>query len=205
MTDEYAARETWLRKLGEAFAPHIEAAASEVTGESVAFGKWRVSCGWPKSGRGAIGECWHGECSGDAAREIFISPELGTPEEVGHVLAHEMVHAILPEGVGHKKPFPAIVKALGLEGKPTSTVSGPGFEVWAAPLMSALGDYPHAAMTAPTRAGTKKTYLIKATAPCCGNVLRLTQKVIDASGLPYCGCSGEFVQYTADMPEEGEE
>lgn len=196
-----ATREAWLRKVGAAMVPHIEAYATTVTGKKAKFGKWRVSCGWPSKGglpgnkRRVRGQCWDKSVSGDTTAEIYISPVEAKAAEVADILAHELIHALLGCEVGHKAPFPQIAKAMGLEGKATATVGGPQFWAWAGPIVKAAGPYPHSALT--PRMGDKvaKTYLIKAEAPCCGAVLRLTQKVIDGSGLPFCGCSGETVQY----------
>jgi hypothetical protein len=196
-----ANREAWLKKVGTAMVPHIERFAKEATGSPIKFKQWRVSCGWPSKGglpgnkRRVRGQCWDSSVSGDSNCEIYISPVEAEAREVADILAHELVHALLGTAIGHKAPFPQIVKAMGLHGKPTATFAGPEFWTWAGPILEKAGEYPHAALSPRNRGKVAKTYLIKATAPCCGSVLRLTQKVIDNSGLPLCGCSGEAISY----------
>lgn len=197
-------REEWLNRVGAEMVPHIERIASEVTGKPQKFGKWRVSCGWPSKGglpgskRRVRGQCWDKSVSGDTTAEIYISPVEAVADEVADILAHELVHALLGCAIGHKRPFPQIVKAMGLEGKATATYAGPEFWDWARPIVQKAGAYPHAALAPSPAQKVAKTYLLKASAPCCGSVIRLTQKVLDESGAPFCGCSGEPQQYELD-------
>lgn len=94
-------REAWLTRATEALIRLFEAPPR---------GPWRVTCGWP-SRRGTaaksrvIGECWSPMASGDRTIEIIISIALDDALEVLAVLAHELAHAHLPEGTGHRAPF----------------------------------------------------------------------------------------------------
>jgi len=85
-------------------------------------------------------------------RHLFIRPTLkaGNLEntlDIFQVLAHEVCHAVLPVGTGHKTGFSnLIIKMLGAEGKPTATVRGGAFDKWAKPVVSKLGLVPHIAI-----------------------------------------------------------
>jgi len=61
---------------------------------------------------------------------IVISPRVWTGElEMLGVLAHEMVHACLPAGTKHKKPFKQLAGAIGLT--PTKEADpAEGFRTW---------------------------------------------------------------------------
>jgi hypothetical protein len=185
-------REGWLLAAVEELRPLFAEQGHEI--ENV-----RVSVGFPKGGRGkgahAIGQCWHRVASADEHHEIFISPELADAARVLDVLAHEVAHAVLPDGTAHKRPFAALVRAIGLEGKATATVAGEAFLAWAAEPLAKLGAYPHATLTpGGTVNGTPKqtTRMLKLECPSCGMVMRTTAKWLDAAGLPTCADGAEF-------------
>ena len=158
--------------------------------------KVRVSCGFP-GGRGnkrtTIGQCWQPAASADNHHEIFISPRIADGGEVLAILAHELCHAALPPGTGHKKPFATLAYSLGLEGKPTATVAGPAFKQYSDGLMASLGAYPHGALS-DAGSGIKKqtTRMIKCTCAECGYTVRTTAKWL-AVGVPHCPEHGEMV------------
>lgn len=162
----------------------------------------RVSCGFP-AGRGAknkemIGQCWQPAASADDHYEIFISPKLDDGEEVLSTLAHEICHAVLPLGTGHKKPFKTLAYAIGLEGKATATVAGPAFKQYAADTLKILGQYPHGKLTAEL-SGVKKqsTRMVKCECTTCGYTVRTTKKWL-AVGVPHCPNHGEMIAETGD-------
>jgi hypothetical protein len=80
---------------------------------------------------------------------------------------------------------------MGLEGKATATVAGAGFAEWARGLDAKLGTYPHDELVPLLEVKKQGTRMLKLEAPCCGYVVRTTQKWIDA-GLPSCPCGTEF-------------
>jgi len=85
--DDEPTRESWLLSAIDRMARSLFPAFKQPP--------WRVTCGWPKGVRGgkhAIGQCWPTTASADGTHELFISPELDSPIEVLHVLAHEMIH-----------------------------------------------------------------------------------------------------------------
>lgn len=152
--------------------------------------KVRVSCSWPGGGsaRKRFGECWASRASAENYSEIFISPVIADPVEALDILAHELCHAVDDCAHGHKAPFVKIARAIGLEGKPTATVSGPELRRKLTTIAVDLGDYPHAAMSL---GGHKKqtTRMIKIECQDCSGVFRTTQKWIDDAdhlSCPFC-------------------
>ena len=185
-------REQWLTALMHALAPMCE---EQLHGSTGNIATWRVSVGFHGGGAKCktIGQCWSSTASKDGHTEIFISPVLGTAQEVDHVLLHEMVHASLGIKEGHGKAFGRMARGLGLEGKLTATTCGVALRERLNQLTEALGPYPHASLNL-AESGRKKqtTRLLKASCPDCGYTVRLTQKWVD-KGLPVCPC-GECLE-----------
>jgi hypothetical protein len=190
-TPRFETREEWLNAAAEELAV--------ILGEHgyKKLPKMRFSCGWPATGgtrakNRRIGECWHADASKDQVREIFITPLLDTPvapagreyDGILHVQLHEMLHAVLPAGTGHKAPFARLAKAVGLEGKPTSTHAGEALNKRLEVIASLLGTYPHGALDLGGRI-KQTTRLLKVFCPECGYTCRITQKWIEL-GLPEC-------------------
>jgi hypothetical protein len=140
--------------------------------------KTRISVGFPvgRNRTQRIGECHYEQASKDGTRELFISPVLDDPLDAHGVLAtltHELLHAALPVGVGHRGRFITGMRALGLEGKPTATSAGPELVAWfEASVLPRLGAYPHAALTGPTRKGGQRNRHRKYLCPGCGQIIR---------------------------------
>jgi len=148
----------------------------------------RVTCGFPSKGgrsvKKAIGEHWSSKASDDSHHEISISPVVSDGMEVFGILVHELAHSAT-DGDGHRGRFPSCVKALMLEGKPTSTVVGQKFKDYFYDLVDSLGKYPHATLNVGTGKKTQGTRMLKASCPHCGYVVRLTKTWADM-GLPAC-------------------
>ena len=123
-------REQWLNKLAIAMIPMFNKLGYKLP-------RIAISCGFTSSGtRGSsIGECWYPAASEGDITEIFIKPDQVDAVRVADILCHEMIHAALGSGVGHKKPFADAAKKLGLDGKPTATFAGEFFKDWVGPLM----------------------------------------------------------------------
>jgi hypothetical protein len=122
--------------------------------------KYRVSVGFARGSKKAIGQCWTNSVSKDGTHEIFICPTLGDKaERVLDVLLHELIHACVGIEHGHKKPFRKLVKEFGLEGKMTATYVTENTELWhkLCVLRDRLGEYPHA----PMNPGDKKSLRLK--------------------------------------------
>lgn len=181
-------REQWLEKLIRKLVKEFDL---DVDPENVA-----VSIGFPSKGiRGkAIGECWHSEAATDGRRHILIHPRL-TPEDIMHVLLHELIHASLPPTAKHGKPFKDVAVRCGLTGKMTATVPGEECKARLAKILASVEEFPRGRLT-PTgqsTAGPKQTTrMLKVVCPKgCGEdgdvyTLRMTRKWLDAMGAPYC-------------------
>lgn len=200
LATRYRTRETWL-----------EAAVTGLTREcfralSIDVPAVRVSVGWP-GGRGnkssVIGQCWAGSATADNVAQVFISPTLSDAPRVLDVLAHELVHAIVGPGIGHKGEFARVARGIGLTGKMTATVASPELAAKLAALADRLGVYPHAAITADAQGSHPKqtTRMLKCacTNAMCdtydsakgeGYVCRTTSKWLDSFGAPVCPSCG---------------
>jgi hypothetical protein len=192
--DVILTREDWLN----AASLHIEEHLGKLAGLDLP--SFRVTCGWPSSGgtgskKRTLGQCWNPEASSDAHAEVFISPMEAEPVTVLAILAHELIHACLPKGTGHKGPFVKAAKALGFAGPFTQLNMTDELRAWAQVIVDALPAYPHAAIT-PGGEGDKKPQTnrqLLATceaqgegSDCYGYKVRLSRKWIDLLGAPIC-------------------
>ena len=183
----YTTREEWLQAATALLEPLFEGTPANPH-------PVRVSVGFPAGSRGrnkAIGQCHY--AADDAVPQVFIHPELVDPVRVLDVLAHELAHAYLPAGTGHKGHFVTTVRALGLEGKATATVAGEAFKVDALEVAEALGPYPHARLTYDNAAGKKQTTRQIKVECECGLIYRASRKAIEQATDLGCidrGCDG---------------
>lgn len=186
-------REDWLVRAAGKLRPIFKRRSGWTVPDNV-----RVSCGFPKGGRRAIGQCWGEGSSTDGTFEVFISPTQDDVVDVLQVLVHELVHATVGIKAGHKGEFATVARAMALEGKLTATVAGETFKQEIAGLLvDKLGPYPHAALkpggdnTGPKKQGTR---LLKAFCPECEYTLRGTAKwfnlAVPACPNPECGACG---------------
>jgi len=157
------------------------------------YPKFRVSCGFPKGGRKAIGQAWTPESSGDATAELFVSPELENLTGFGVVdtLLHELIHAVVGNECGHKGPFRKLAKALGLSGKMTATFAEGELENRLLELVADLGPYPHAKLSKLV-VQKQSTRMLKVLCPGCGFTCRTTRKWLDEVGTPTCACGSRM-------------
>ena len=158
-----------------------------------------VSVGWPSKGglsskKRVVGQCWKPETSRDGKSHIFISPILEEPTYVLAVLLHEMIHAWDRGESGHRGTFAIMAAKCGLEKPWTATRAGADLQQRLVILSTKLGTYPHVILE-PTVVERKvaSTRMLKLTAPCCGYIVRTTQKWID-EGLPSCPCGTQMEQ-----------
>src|SRR5215471_9917303 len=160
--------------------------------------KIRVSIGWPKRAAscGAIGECWATEASSDRHSELFVSPELTEGGRILDVLAHEMVHATVGTGAGHRKPFKQCALKIGLVGPMRTTTAGPEFVAWAETLFKRIGPYPAGFLTYTPRQSTR---MLKCECPTCGYVARVSHKWLALSGPPIC--PSDKIQLVTNDPQ----
>ena len=177
-------REHWLTLL----AKKLETQLFKPLGHQMPA-QWRVTCGFPSKGglghsKRTIGQNWAPHCSSDETTEIIISITLEDQMEIAGVLAHEMIHSILGNQEGHGKNFRKLALAIGLTGKMTATTTGEAFEAAVAPLLKALGKYPHRKLDS-TQRKVEGTRMVKVSCPDCGYTLRTTRKWI-AVAVPAC-------------------
>lgn len=106
----------------------------------------RISVGL--CGGKAIGIYMDPEQAEDGSSHIFIDPRLKDPIQILATVVHELVHASVGVECKHKGMFVKVIRALGLEGKPTATVCNPGTELYATltGMSVTLGDFPHATL-----------------------------------------------------------
>jgi hypothetical protein len=173
------ARQRWLEAAVEALRAKFADAGYAIPE------KVRVSIGWPKRAAscGAIGECWSTEASSDRHNELFVSPELTEGARILDVLAHEMVHATVGTGAGHRKPFKQCALKIGLVGPMRATTAGPEFAAWAETLFKRIGPYPAGYLTDRPKQGTR---MLKCECPACGYIPRVSQKWLSLAGPPIC-------------------
>ena len=144
-------REAWLNNAKASLSAYMINKGVEVPHDL------KISCGWCKGGKKAIGSCHNRESSANNINEIFISPEIFEAQEVIAILAHEFIHASDDCVSGHKAYFSQSMKKIGLIGKPTATIAGEDLLKWIdETIKDTLGDYPHAkVMTAPPKQSTR--------------------------------------------------
>lgn len=136
-------REEWLEAAIERLVAMLRAAGADVP-------PVRVSCSFPGTRPLApihyrIGECWLARTPNnpDHRAQILVSPLLDDAVEVLGVIVHELCHAALPVGTGHRGAFKRLATACGLAGKMTATVPGPELTEKLRLLVMELGAYPH--------------------------------------------------------------
>jgi len=189
---KFSTREEWLNAAALAIRPIFDE-------QGIAdYPKFRVSCGFPKGGRKAIGQAWPASASSDETGELFISPELDqlihenrSTGAVLDVLVHELIHLIDGNENGHKGPFRKMAKSVGLEGKMTATVPSEKLANRLLELVAHLGPYPHAKLSN-RKVVKQSTRMLKVTCPSCEFICRTTQKWLDEVGPPTCACGTEM-------------
>lgn len=153
----------------------------------------RVSCGWPSRGglsakKRTLGQAWCKSASSDKVGQIFISPYLNdTLDDYGvlPVTVHEVVHQVVGVEEGHNKNFGKCARAVGLEGKLTSTTPGEELLGKCKEWDKELGPYPHAKLD-PRKSPVKKqsTRLIKCQCTESEYCVRITRKWLEEFGAP---------------------
>lgn len=212
-------REGWLYAFAEAVAPIIETR----TGHTVPLAKTRLSCSFPRTratpnrkGGYTIGQCFHADGHKSGLHEIMINPLRDVVIDdaghgIGETIIHELLHASLKMGVGHKAPFARAAKAMGLDGKdskPTATVANEELVKLIREIAAPLGSYPHKAIDGEW--GKKQTTrLLKVQCLDCGYIneagngytARITMTWIENAGLPTCPC-GAMMSLIMDGEED---
>lgn len=201
MTNEFTTREAWLTAAVDHLRPWFDAADSPLVTPV------RVTIGFPSTNALGMktrrhGECWSASASSSGHAEIFITPLLDSPTEILGVLAHELCHAALPDGVGHKKPFARLAAKMSLVGKATQASAGEEFIERSSQIIEALGPLPHAKlMLIGKEKKPRKTAYLKCQCGVCGYAAWTTKKWVTV-GAPVCPTDN--VPLTCDAIDEEE-
>ncbi len=195
-------REEWLAALTDKLRP-LFAATDYPLPEKI-----RTSCGFPSKNalakkRKRVGEAWSSEASEDQHFETFVSPMVSDPVEVAAIQVHELCHCAVGLACKHRKPFTTAARAIGLEGRPTSTVAGEALKETLEEFVEEIGLYPHAKLVHSSSPKKQSTRMIKVVCPKleCGFLVRTTKKWLEI-GVPTCPC-GEKME--AELPDTDEE
>src|SRR6185295_736849 len=157
--------------------------------------KLAISVGFPSRGavsmsKRVVGQCWNGVASKDGTFHVFISPVLKTGFEAADTLVHELCHAVLPAGSGHKAPFAKLATQMGLtKGKPAQASAGEELSKRLNALIKKVGAYPHSGLIVVGRTKVQTTRLLKVACPTCDYTVRVTRSWLDI-GLPICPVDG---------------
>jgi hypothetical protein len=211
---KYKTREEWLQAAVVAMTPTFKGVGYDVPAI-------HVSAGWPSRGacstaRQTLGECWHKKASSDGKHQIFLNPSSisvfdhrkeGDAMGVLPTLVHEVVHAVVGCDQKHGKAFGKCARAVGLEGKLTSTHASADLYERCKLWVEELGEYPHSILT-PMLSGVKKqsTRMIKCECG-CGYIVRTAKKNLVDIGAPLCpnrGCNAKPMTFELS-DDEGED
>ncbi len=144
----------------------------------------RISCGFARGSRKAIGQCFNEKLSKDSTIEIFICPTQSDTNRVCDILAHELIHACYPLA-GHKGDFRKCAKDIGLTGKLTATVASEELNTWInSNIKSKLGEYPHQELCDSKK--KQSTRLIKVACNSCGYTVRISRKWLSHTNATDC-------------------
>lgn len=184
-------REAWLRAAYAMVRKELLPQAPATVAISWSF----PSKGGTKSSRRTIGECHYKGGSAvkvEGDRVILISPTLQEPYALIEVLVHEMVHAALPMGSGHRAPFSRLAKSIGLLKPWTATTAGDELKAKINGWLKRLPKWPGGHLVIQH---TQKNRQLKAVCDCePGRIIRGSAKLFE-QGEILCGiCDGEFTQ-----------
>lgn len=191
MPTKIKTREEWLLRATSKLRPLFRAHKAPIPK------KVMMGCGWPRGGKTeVIGQCFGKTWTMDETTHIFISPTQSDDIEVLAILVHELIHAAVGCEEGHKGRFKTVARAIGLEGKLTTTVVSPQSPLYSElkKIAKTLGKYPHSKMH-PKRKFKIDPYkwprLKSATIP--GYTFVMSPKLIQSHGLPKDPLGSEMV------------
>jgi hypothetical protein len=179
----FATRESWLTAGIEQLRGDFERVGAPLPSGV------RVSVGFPRGRRTAIGQCFSTKASTDGTNHVFISPVLEHPVDTLAVLCHELVHVADDCRSGHRGDFARIARALGLVGPMRATQPSEGLVARFSAMADELGPYPHRALAPRVVVGAQRdssTRMLKVVCPTCGYLLRTTRFWLESKGTPVC-------------------
>lgn len=192
-------REQWLQKATELLRDGI------FLKSPTPIPRIHVSVGFPggKSPAKVIGQHWHPKASKDGISHVFVSPVNKGSLEVLETLAHECVHACVPDA-NHGPAFKKIALAIGFLGPMKTTPAGAQLKQDLKAIIKTLGEIPHSHLT--LRDPTKKkqtTRMIKSVCEECGYPVRTSRQWIEMLGAVLCPCNGMPMTVDGAIGEEG--
>lgn len=185
-------REEWLTRAATMILKHVAELGYVPTGPV----KTSLSV-LPKTRKEVTnGRCYHAVASAGGFREIFISVELTEIRQILGVLTHEIGHAVLKDGVGHRNPFRVFCEKVGFEFKEAKyAVDGAEWWIWARRIADELGPIPHKRLNTSHAEGEgkkQKARMLKLECPCCGIKLRIARaplaNILETSGFALARC-----------------
>jgi hypothetical protein len=184
-------REAWLRAAYAIVRKELLPQAPAAVAISWSF----PSKGGTKSSRRTIGECHYKGGSAvkvEGDRVILISPTLQEPYDLIETLVHEMVHAALPMGCGHRAQFSQLAARIGLVKPWTATTAGPELKKKILGWLKRLPKWPGGHLLIQHQ---QKNRQLKAVCDCeTPRIIRGSAKLFE-QGPIVCGlCEAEFVQ-----------
>ena len=188
-------REAWLRAAYALLRRKLISEAPEHVAISWSF----PAKGGSSATRRRIGECHYRVDGGSADgsiegnRVLLISPILRTPFQLVETLLHEMVHAALPVGCGHRARFSRLAARVGLVKPWTATTASKELvQRITKEFLPRLPKWPggHLVIHA-----TQKNRQLKATCECePARIIRGSAKLFEQGDI-FCGiCNETFTQ-----------
>lgn len=195
-------REAWLNRLAEMLRPWFRDAGYPIRGQ--------MSISMAALSRKVLGNCRPTYDEGTHKHHIFITAyedgQMAQPSEVGCVLVHEILHAVLPWGSGHGPAFKAAMVKLDLVGKATATTGGPRLRKHIETLLEHLPPLPRHGVNAPPPKGPGggQRGMMRFQCPGCRISVFLKYTSYSRAGQPLCwnsDCSPQFMVETTVTEE----
>jgi hypothetical protein len=201
-------RESWLNHMTEEYIRPMFQAKGYTIPEGIKY-----SCSFSTKGafkrkgqkRFVAGQCISNQDKAGNHRnfEIVIVPNESNSIEVLDTLIHELCHATVGLNEGHGSVFENCSKAVGLEGKPTSTNATEALKVLLAQWVAEAGEYPHESLQVNMR--KQSTRLYKCECGICGYKMRISRTWL-ALATPKCPLGhGKMTSDYVIESDDGEE
>lgn len=189
MAPQKLSREEWLTEAARIMWPWVVTEAKNLERTiKTQFGSMRFSISLMSGGftdRKSIGHVQYKESTKNEKHEIRISPSMGYAKKsptisdsirVCDIVLHEMIHVACPLE-GHRGMFPKLMRALGLEGKPTATYATKGTPLYKrirSEVISEIGNFPHKRVDLGLKRGKRGigSRMLKITCTHCEIILR---------------------------------
>lgn len=181
-------REEWLTEVADAMASWYDDLGFPLP-------DFRITTGFPSSGRRGrdAAEAWSED--GGKSFAIFIRPDQKEPNRVAAALARQLAHIAAGERDKHGHLFRHIAISIGLRGSTSEAAPGRLFKELAGPILERAGPLPAAARGPAGQAESKKqsSRLIKVSCGHCGYVARVSRKWLNQVGAPLCPLHGPML------------